>query len=109
MRAGRQRGQVQAPGPPHRTHAGKYQTELPHIHKVIHEETKNDIFSVQRVLKYHLILRELMSNTAAAHEEHHLIQQAYEAMLDVSDYINEVSESIKSPLWREIQIECVRR
>ena len=45
---------------------------------------------VQRVLKYHLILRELMSNTAAAHEEHHLIQQAYEAMLDVSDYINEV-------------------
>ena len=50
-----------------------------------------------------------MSNTAAAHEEHHLIQQAYEAMLDVSDYINEVSESIKSPLWREIQIECVRR
>ena len=48
---------------------------------------------VQRVLKYHLILRELMSNTAAAHEEHHLIQQAYEAMLDVSDYINEVSKS----------------
>ena len=34
-----------------------------------------------------------MSNTAAAHEEHHLIQQAYEAMLDVSDYINEVSGS----------------
>ena len=32
-----------------------------------------------------------MSNTAAAHEEHHLIQQAYEAMLDVSDYINEVN------------------
>ena len=45
---------------------------------------------MQRVLKYHLILRELMSNTAATHEEYHLIQQAYEAMLDVSDYINEV-------------------
>ena len=57
------------------------------------KKKKNCVFSVQRVLKYHLILRELMSNTAAAHEEHHLIQQAYEAMLDVSDYINEVSES----------------
>ena len=48
---------------------------------------------MQRVLKYHLILRELLSNTATALEEHHLIQQAYEAMLDVSDYINEVSKS----------------
>ena len=45
---------------------------------------------MQRVLKYHLILRQLMSNTAPTHEEYHLIQQAYEAMLDVSDYINEV-------------------
>ena len=45
---------------------------------------------MQRVLKYHLILRQLMSNTATTHEEYHLIQQAYEAMLDVSDYINEV-------------------
>ena len=51
---------------------------------------------MQRVLKYHLILRELMSNTAATHEEYHLIQQAYEAMLDVSDYINEVSRGNNS-------------
>ena len=51
---------------------------------------------MQRVLKYHLILRQLMSNTATTHEEYHLIQQAYEAMLDVSDYINEVRSGCSS-------------
>ena len=47
---------------------------------------------MQRILKYHLLLRELMSNTAQSHEEAKTIQSAYEAMLDVSDYINEVCD-----------------
>jgi guanine nucleotide exchange factor VAV len=59
---------------------------------------------MQRVLKYHLILRELMANTIASHEEYHAIQQAYDAMLDVSDYINEVKrDSEQLHIIREIQ------
>lgn len=45
---------------------------------------------MQRILKYHLLMRELMSNTPSSHEEFHTIKQAYEAMLDVSEYLNEV-------------------
>jgi len=45
---------------------------------------------MQRVLKYHLILRELVTHTNPAHEDYINLQSAYEAMLDVSEYINEV-------------------
>ncbi|XP_059086195.1 protein vav-like isoform X2 [Tigriopus californicus] len=45
---------------------------------------------MQRILKYHLLMRELLSNTPNTHEEYHTIKQAHEAMLDVSDYLNEV-------------------
>ena len=38
---------------------------------------------MQRVLKYHLLLRELLNRTPATHEEYRSIQQAYEAMIDV--------------------------
>ncbi len=33
---------------------------------------------MQRVLKYHLLLGQLMGHTATSHEEYHAIQQAYE-------------------------------
>jgi guanine nucleotide exchange factor VAV len=39
---------------------------------------------MQRVLKYHLLLRELLSHTSISHEEYQHVQQAYEAMLDVA-------------------------
>ncbi len=59
---------------------------------------------MQRVLKYHLLLRELTDNTASTHEEFRGVSQAYEAMLDVSDYINEVKrDSEQLHIIREIQ------
>lgn len=61
---------------------------------------------MQRVLKYHLLLRELMSHTASTHEEAKTIQSAYEAMLDVSDYINEVSSTFaKTDQYSEFNVE----
>ena len=39
---------------------------------------------MQRILKYHMLLQRLMQQTPGSHEEYHSIQQAYEAMLDVS-------------------------
>ncbi len=66
----------------------------------------NDLLAVpmQRVLKYHLLLHQLASHTPDTHEESHSIQQAYEAMLDVSDYINEVKrDSEQLHIIREIQ------
>ncbi len=59
---------------------------------------------MQRVLKYHLLLRELTDNTVSTHEEFRSVSQAYEAMLDVSDYINEVKrDSEQLHIIREIQ------
>lgn len=42
---------------------------------------------MQRVLKYHLLLRELLSHTSISHEEYPHVQQAYEAMLDVAGMV----------------------
>ena len=59
---------------------------------------------MQRILKYHLLLRELVGHTQTSHEEYRVIQQAYEAMLDVSDYINEVKrDSEQLHIIKEIQ------
>ncbi|KAL3242747.1 hypothetical protein MRX96_002513 [Rhipicephalus microplus] len=51
-----------------------------------------DLLSVpmQRVLKYHLLLKELMKNTAEGHEDHHGLEKALQSMLDLAHYINEV-------------------
>jgi len=60
---------------------------------------------MQRILKYHLLLRELLQNTPQSHEEYHTIHQAYESMLDVSDYVNEVKrDSEQLQIIKEIQI-----
>ena len=45
---------------------------------------------MQRILKYHLLLKETVSQTRPSHEEYPSLQSAYEAMLDVAEYINEV-------------------
>jgi guanine nucleotide exchange factor VAV len=59
---------------------------------------------MQRVLKYHLILRELMSSTSSEHEDYQSIQQAYNSMLDISDYINEVKrDSEQLQIIKDIQ------
>ncbi|KAH9361414.1 hypothetical protein HPB48_003912 [Haemaphysalis longicornis] len=51
-----------------------------------------DLLSVpmQRVLKYHLLLKELMKNTAESHEDYHGLEKALQSMLDLAHYINEV-------------------
>ncbi|CAN7991478.1 unnamed protein product, partial [Ixodes pacificus] len=51
-----------------------------------------DLLSVpmQRVLKYHLLLKELMKNTAETHEDYHGLEKALKSMLDLAHYINEV-------------------
>ena len=45
---------------------------------------------MQRVLKYHLLLKQLLTHTPSVHEEFLSVEKAYEAMVDVSEYINEV-------------------
>ena len=40
---------------------------------------------MQRILKYHMLLKRLVDQTQASHEEYHSIEQAYNCMLDVSE------------------------
>ena len=62
---------------------------------------------MQRILKYHMLLQRLVQQTPVLHEEYHSIQQAYEAMLDVSEFINEVKrDSEQLDLIRAIQVQC---
>lgn len=51
-----------------------------------------DILSVpmQRILKYHLLLEKLLSETQPNHEDYRGLERAREAMVDVAQYINEV-------------------
>ena len=59
---------------------------------------------MQRVLKYHLLLRELMSHTPTMMDDYHSIRQAFDAMLDVADFINEAKrDSEQLNIIREIQ------
>ena len=59
---------------------------------------------MQRVLKYHLLLKQLMTHTPMDHNDFAAIQQAYEAMVDVSEYINESKrDSELLNIIREIQ------
>ncbi|KAI6174130.1 hypothetical protein M3Y98_01156500 [Aphelenchoides besseyi] len=44
---------------------------------------------MQRILKYHLLLNQLLENTPVGDEEVELLDRAYECMKDVSDYVNE--------------------
>ena len=59
---------------------------------------------MQRVLKYHLLLKELLTHTLSVHEEFLSVEKAYEAMVDVSEYINEVKrDSEQMHIISEIQ------
>lgn len=51
-----------------------------------------DILSVpmQRILKYHLLLKKLVHETSPAHEDYRGLERAKEAMDDVAEYTNEV-------------------
>jgi hypothetical protein len=107
---------------------GEYCANLPKAQQMLdHLCTKNEIFRdeisrcelsakegkfrladlmavpMQRILKYHLLLRELLQNTHQTHEDYHTVHQAYETMLDVSDFINEVKrDSEQRQIIKEI-------
>ncbi|KAI6234691.1 Variant SH3 domain-containing protein [Aphelenchoides fujianensis] len=44
---------------------------------------------MQRILKYHLLLKQLLDSTPPNDEEMQLLDRAYECMKDVSDFVNE--------------------
>ncbi|XP_050733088.1 protein vav-like isoform X11 [Eriocheir sinensis] len=48
------------------------------------------VVPVQRILKYHLLLHELVRHTPATHSEFGDLKRAHEAMRDLAEYINEV-------------------
>lgn len=43
----------------------------------------------QRILKYHLLLKEIVNSTVETHPDYNHIEKAYKFMLDISDYLNE--------------------
>ncbi|KAF8381825.1 vav-1 [Pristionchus pacificus] len=50
---------------------------------------------MQRVLKYHLLLRELLKDTKPGHSEFHSLERAREAMEDVNAYVNELKRDME--------------
>ena len=59
---------------------------------------------MQRVLKYHLLLRELIKSTEKGSEEKERLEKALEAMMDLSLYVNEVKRDNETlQLIQEIQ------
>ncbi|GMT33319.1 hypothetical protein PFISCL1PPCAC_24616, partial [Pristionchus fissidentatus] len=50
---------------------------------------------MQRVLKYHLLLRELLKDTKPGHPEFHSLDAAREAMEDVNTYVNELKRDME--------------
>lgn len=51
---------------------------------------------MQRILKYHLLLGELIKSTGEAHEDFEGLRQAHEVMLDIGGYINEVKRDTET-------------
>ncbi|XP_054159008.1 protein vav-like [Oppia nitens] len=51
---------------------------------------------MQRILKYHLLLSQLIKNTPETHEDFSGLQKSYQAMLDLGLYINEVKRDTET-------------
>lgn len=94
---------------------GEYCTNLPRAQELVDELcTKNELVNqavircqteandgkfrlrdllslpMQRILKYHLLLNELIKSTAETHDDYNGLKKAYESMVDLGQYINEV-------------------
>ncbi|XP_068239225.1 protein vav isoform X2 [Palaemon carinicauda] len=61
-----------------------------HVKEGKHQFREYLVVPLQRILKYHLLLRELIRSTPQTHNDYENLQRAHEAMMDLSDYINEV-------------------
>ncbi|OTF77067.1 hypothetical protein BLA29_012547, partial [Euroglyphus maynei] len=51
---------------------------------------------MQRILKYHLLLGELIRNTSDQHEDFEGLRHAYDMMLDIGAYINEMKRDTET-------------
>lgn len=51
---------------------------------------------MQRILKYHLLLAQLIKNTSSTNDDYHGLKRAYEAMVDLGQYINEVKRDTEA-------------
>ncbi|XP_047468847.1 protein vav-like isoform X2 [Penaeus chinensis] len=60
------------------------------VSKGRHQLREYLVVPLQRILKYHLLLRELIRYTSANHPDLDNLKKAHEAMMDLADYINEV-------------------
>ncbi|XP_069980048.1 protein vav isoform X2 [Penaeus vannamei] len=60
------------------------------VSKGRHQLREYLVVPLQRILKYHLLLRELIRYTSANHPDLENLKKAHEAMMDLADYINEV-------------------
>ncbi|KAL1455050.1 hypothetical protein WDU94_009170, partial [Cyamophila willieti] len=78
------------------------------------EEANNDKFKLrdilsvpmQRILKYHLLLENLIAKTSENHDDYRGLVRAKEGMVDVAQYINEVKrDSDTLQIMREIQFQ----
>lgn len=54
---------------------------------------------IQRVLKYPLLLQELIKNTEVYHEDYENLNQALAAMQHVAMYINEIKRRRELSKW----------
>ena len=63
---------------------------------------------MQRILKYHLLLGELINTTAESHQDFDGLKQAHDAMLDIGGYINEVKRDTETlEIIRDVQRSIV--
>lgn len=51
---------------------------------------------LQRILKYHILLLELVKNTSQKNEDYYGLRKAYECMVDIGQYINEVKRDTET-------------
>ncbi|CAD5228746.1 unnamed protein product [Bursaphelenchus okinawaensis] len=105
-----------------REHILKLIKENPQFNRMLSECDKNseqnqfklwDLISVpmQRILKYHVVLKAIFDSTEISHPEHKPVEDAYEGMKDVSDYINEAKRDFETmfffnELMQKVQYEC---
>ena len=63
---------------------------------------------MQRILKYHLLLGELIRSTTESHEDYSGLKEAHDVMLDIGGYINEVKRDTETlEIIRDVQRSIV--
>lgn len=63
---------------------------------------------MQRILKYHLLLAQLIKNSSSANDDYQGLKRAHEAMVDLGQYINEVKRDTEATqIMNEIEQSIV--